>query len=239
MRHLGGLVLLLLLATAWPGHAQLVISVDTAISRNADKSLLAGMALSLVVPGMGQKYLGEDQRVKGYIWTDLVGWSTVIVSWFVGDAYLSSAQSYASRHAGVENPPKDPDFLDLMSRYRSRAGIAGQNSNPDLKDDYNMWLIRAGESVEMDYPDDASHNWDWGPSENPETSMHMREYDRILRGYRISRIVFQVSLGVVVLNRIVSMVDVLRIHRATSNRSLALVPTMTPNTAGADLVYAF
>lgn len=229
----------LVLLFALPSSAQLVISVDTSISRNAEKSVITGMALSLAIPGMGQKYLGEDKRVKPYVWTEVLGWSTMIASWFVGDAYLRSAQSYASHHAGVKNPPKDADFLDLMSRYRSRAGIEGQNSNPDLKDNYNMFMIRSDEEIIADYPDDASHTWDWGPTENPENSDHMREYDRILQNYRISRIVFQVSIGVVVLNRLVSMVDVLRIYRATSNNSLAFVPNLTPNTAGADLIYSF
>lgn len=232
-------VLLLLGMLAIPSRAQLVISIDTSISRNAGKSVAAGMALSLAIPGMGQKYLGENNRVKGYIWTDLVGWSSAIASWFIGDAYLRSAQAYAVRYAGVDDPPKDADFLDLMSRYRSRAGIAGQNSSPDIKDDYNMWMIRSGSSIDKDYPHDASHTWDWGPTENPKSTEHMREYDRILRGYRISRIVFQASIGVVVLNRIVSVVDVLRIHRATANQSLAFVPNITPYSTGGDLVLSF
>ena len=63
--------LLLLLGFVSEASAQMVISVDTSISRNTDKSLAAAMALSALVPGLGQNYLGERQRVKPYIWAGL------------------------------------------------------------------------------------------------------------------------------------------------------------------------
>ena len=42
-----------------------------------------------------------------------------------------------------------------------------------------------------------------------------------MRNYRISRIVFQVSVGALVLNRVVSMLDAMRIYRKTSSKSFS------------------
>jgi len=234
------LTILVLLGLVGEASAQMVISVDTAISRNSGKSLAAAMALSAMVPGLGQNYLGERQRVKAFVWTDALGWSTVAIAWFAGDAYLRSAQSYARRYAGA-NPPKDAVFLDVMSRYRSRSGVAGQNSNPDLTENYDMSMIRAGLAVDAVYSSDPAHTWDWGSSDNPATTAHMQSFSNIVRNYRFSKIAFQVALGVVVVNRLVSVLDVMRIHRATSTDplTLQLVPIWSPESAGADLQVAF
>ena len=239
MRKLALVSLVLVLACT--AQAQYVVAVDTSVSRNADKSLLGSAALSTLLPGSGQRYLGESQRAKPYLWTDLGGWCTILVSWFAGESYLSSAQAYATRYAGVKNPPKDATFLDLMARYRSRSGVAGQNSNPDIAEDHDMAMLRAGKAVDSDYPSDPAHTWDWGPSDNPETTVRMGTYNDMLRNYRLSKIALQVAIGVVVLNRMVSVFDVLRIHRATSSSPLTLdlVPNLAPQASGAELVISF
>ncbi|HSQ41160.1 MAG TPA: hypothetical protein VLM37_02640 [Fibrobacteraceae bacterium] len=237
LRHLA-LPFLVLAVTV---QAEWVVSVDTSISRNHGKSLAAGLALSALVPGTGQAYLGERDRLKNYVWADVAGWSTVVISYLVGQSYLASAQSYASQYAGVVNPPRNPTFLDVMSRYRSRSGCDGQNSNPDSDESYDMAMIRAGYEVDAVYPSDASHTWDWGSSDNPESTQHMDHYGDILQRYRFSKVAFQVALGVVVLNRLVSVFDVLRIYRATASAPLTLnvVPLWSPWSAGASLQIGF
>jgi len=235
------LMLLLCLGSLLPAHAQLVITVDTSLSRNVDKSLVSAAAMSLVVPGLGQRYLGESGRVRAYLWADAAAWGAAAITWFAGDAYLRSAQGFASRHAGIVNPPKDATFLDVMGRYRSRAGVAGQNSNPDPSEDYNMTLIRAGKAVDYEYAFDAAHTWDWGSSENPEATANMDEYNQIMQNYRFTKISFQVALGVLVLNRLVSVLDVVRIHRATSGGPLSMdiVPVWSPQVAGGNVLVTF
>jgi hypothetical protein len=66
---------------------------------------------------------------------------------------------------------------------------------------------------------DESIQWDWGSSDNPETTEHIDEYKSRLRHYRVSRIVFQVSVGALLLNRVVSMLNTIRIYRATSSKA--------------------
>jgi hypothetical protein len=108
-----------------------------------------------------------------------------------------------------------------MGDYRSRGGPLYQNSKPDNNEDYNQALIRAGEDPNSSYP--ADWTWDWGSSDNPETTARLKTYNQMLRNYRISKIVFQVSIGALALNRVVSLLDVFHLYRATSVQIAPLV----------------
>ena len=72
---------------------------------------------------------------------------------------------------------------------------------------------------EIDEDLDADIQWDWGSSDNPETTEHIDEFKSRMRHYRLSRIVFQVSVGALLLNRVVSMLNTIRVYRATSSKA--------------------
>lgn len=210
------LVLLFACATAF---SQVVISVDENVSRNHDKNLMLALGASAVLPGMGELYLGEQKMVRPFVWVDAALWVTAIGAYVVGNRYLSSAHDYAVRHAGLNTNSKQKSLLNTVGDYRSRSGIAGQNSSPDMSEDYNQAMLRSGKKIDEDL--DESIQWDWGSSDNPETTEHIDEYKSRLSHFRISRIIFQASVGALVLNRVVSVLDAMRIYRATSSKSFA------------------
>lgn len=216
--------LLPVLAFATVLQAQTVISVDPSISRNTGKNFGLAIGASAILPGMGQLYLGEKKFVRAYVWSDVAFWTSTIGSYFFGQRQISNAQAYASRYAGVVNPSDNVDFLNTMGDYRSRSGVSGQNSNPDMDEDYDQAQLRAGKTVDNEYPEDASHTWDWGSSDNPATTAHINHYNDILQKYRVSRIVFQISVGALILNRVISILDVMRVYHATSSGDLAGAP---------------
>ena len=197
--------------------SQVVITVDENVSRNSGKSLMVALGASALLPGMGEFYLDEREMVRPFVWTDAALWLTAFGSYFAGERYISSAHDYAVRHAGLNTSSKKVSLLNTVGDYRSRSGVAGQNSSPDNDEDYNQAMIRAGKAIDAEFAE--SIQWDWGSSDNPETSEHIDEYKNRLRNYRISRIVFQVSVGALVLNRVVSMLDAMRIYRKTSSKS--------------------
>lgn len=217
--------------------AQTVISVDESISRNQNKNFALSLGASLLLPGTGEYYLGEKELLKPFIWTDAALWVTTLGSYFIGEKYISSAHNYAVTHAGVSSTKKSIDFLNTVADFRSRGGVFGQNSNPDMNEDYNQAMIRAGKPVDKDYPNTVEYQWDWGSSDYPENTEHMEIYKNMLRNYRISRIVFQVSVGALILNRVVSFLDVMRIYRATSSEKITrrwdIVPQFYPDGSGA------
>lgn len=227
-------------------YAQTVISVDESISKNSSKSLPLAIGASLLLPGMGQYYLGEETFVKAYIWTDVALWVATFGSYFFGERQIANARSYASRHAGIVNPPSSESFLNLMGDYRSRGGVDGENSNPDSDEDYNQAMLRRGHAIDKDYPFDESHSWNWGSSDNPETSHRMSHFRDIMRNYRISRIAFQVSIGALILNRVISVLDVMGFYRSTSSdlaasetKRLHVFPDFRPEGPGATLLLSF
>jgi hypothetical protein len=210
-------LLLVLLLAAVSAFSQVVVSVDESVSKNSDKSWLLAMGSSALLPGMGELYLGERQFVRPFVWTDIALWFTAIGSYAIGERYITSAHNYAVRHAGLNSNSRNVDMLNTVGDYRSRGGVAGQNSSPDMEEDYNQAMIRSGKAIDEDLDEDIQ--WDWGSSDNPETTEHIDEFKSRMRHYRVSRIVFQVSVGALLLNRVVSMLNTIRIYRATSSKS--------------------
>ena len=219
-------VLLGVLLASSAAFSQVVISVDESVSKNQDKSLWLSLGASALLPGMGELYLGEKSLVRPFVWTDAALWLTTFGSYFIGEKYIASAHSYAVRYAGLTSSSKKISMLNTVGDYRSRGGVAGQNSSPDMDEDYNQAMIRAGKDVNSEL--DESIQWDWGASDNPETTEHIDEFTSRLRHYRVSRIFFQVSVGALVLNRVVSMLDAMRIYRATSSKSFTERFEVTP-----------
>ena len=210
-------LLLVLLLAAASAFSQVVVSVDQNVSKNSDKNWLIAMGSSALLPGMGELYLGERQFVRPFVWTDIALWFTAIGSYAIGERYVTSAHNYAVRHAGLNSKSRNIDMLNTVGDYRSRSGVAGQNSSPDMDEDYNQAMLRSDKKIDEDR--DESIQWDWGSSDNPETTEHIDEYKSRLRHYRVSRIVFQVSVGALLLNRVVSMLNTIRIYRATSSKA--------------------
>ncbi|MCQ2062313.1 MAG: hypothetical protein MJY99_03140 [Fibrobacter sp.] len=227
-------ILLVLLLASVTAFSQVVISVDENVSRNHDKSLALALGSSILLPGMGELYLGEKKLVRPFVWVDASLWVTAISSFIVGELYISSAHNYAVRHADLNTSSKKVSLLNSVGDYRSRSGVAGQNSSPEMDEDYNQAMLRAGKAIDEDL--DESIQWDWGSSDNPETSDHIDEFKSRMRHYRVSRIVFQVSVGALVLNRVISVIDAMRIYRATSSKSFAnrveLVPQFYEDGSG-------
>ena len=210
-------ILLVVLLVAVSAFSQKVVSVDESLTKNTKKSWALALGASAVLPGMGELYLGEQKFVRPFVWTDIALWFTAIGSYAIGERYLTSAHNYAVRYAGLNSSSRNVDMLNTVGDYRSRSGVDGQNSSPDMDEDYNQAQLRSGKSIDEDL--DASIQWDWGSSDNPETTEHIDEFKSRMRHYRVSRIVFQVSVGALLLNRVVSMLNTIRVYRATSSKS--------------------
>lgn len=235
------LALLLLFSSSV--FAQTVVSIDESISRNQNKSLFYSISSSLLLPGTGEYYLGEKQLLRPFVWVDAALWMTTIGSYFIGEKYVASAHNYAVRYAGVSPSKNDINFLNTVTSYRSRGGVSGQNSNPDMNEDYNQAMLRAGKAIDEEYPNTLDYQWDWGSSDNPENTAHMDAFNNMLRHYRVSRIVFQVSVGALILNRVISVLDVMRVYRATSSQKITrrwdIAPQFYPDGSGAVFSYSF
>ena len=211
-------VILAILLASVAAFSQIVVSVDESVYKNSDKNVFLAVGASALLPGMGELYLNEKELVRPFVWTDLALWVAAIGSYVVGDRYVASARNYAVRHAGF-NGNKNVSLLNTVGSYRSRSGVFGQNSSPDMNEDYDQAMIRSGKKVDEEFSSEIQ--WDWGSSDNPESTKHIDEFKSRMRHYRVSRIVFQVSVGALILNRVISILDAVRIYRATSTKSFS------------------
>ncbi len=211
-------VILAILLASVAAFSQIVVSVDESVYKNSDKNVFLAVGASALLPGMGELYLNEKDLVRPFVWTDLALWVAAIGSYVVGDRYVASAQNYAVRHAGF-NGNKNVSLLNTVGSYRGRSGVFGQNSSPDMNEDYDQAMIRSGKKVDEEFSSEIQ--WDWGSSDNPESTKHIDEFKSRMRHYRVSRIVFQVSVGALILNRVISILDAVRIYRATSTKSFS------------------
>ena len=211
-------IILAILLASVAAFSQIVVSVDQNVYTNSYKNVFLAVGASALLPGMGELYVGEQKFVRPFVWTDLALWVTAIGAYVVGDRYVTSAHNYAVRHAGFTGG-KNVSLLNTVGSYRSRSGVFGQNSSPDMDEDYNQAMIRSGKNIDEEFSKDIL--WDWGSSDNPESTEHIEEFKSRMRHFRVSRIVFQVSVGALILNRVVSMLDAVRIYRATSSKSFS------------------
>ena len=93
--------------------AQTVVSVDSDITRNSGKSMPLALGASAILPGMGELYLGESSYTRPFVWVDASLWMTTIVSYIVGERYITSAHNYASRYAGLNTSSTKREGLRL------------------------------------------------------------------------------------------------------------------------------
>jgi len=234
-------VVIFILIVAVSAYSQIVISVDENLSSNKDKSLILSIASSAVLPGAGHYYLGNKSSARAFFLVDASLWFAAGITYFYSDNQLENARGYAVRYAGAEGAPKDLAFLTIVGDYRSRGGSLYQNSSPDNDEDYNQMMIRAGLPIDAEYPYGYGYIWDWGSSENPETTARMEKYKEMLRRHRIAKIAFQISLGAMALNRVLAIFDAVRIYRKTSANfsHLNITPIATPQHSGIFVNYGF
>ena len=229
------MVIIFVLLMAATISAQTVISVDEDLSKNRDKNLVLAVAASAVLPGTGHYYLGH-KRAASFFWIDAALWVSVASTWIYSDNQIENAMGYAARHAGANPVKKDLAYLTVIGDYRSRGGHDYQNSSPDNNEDYNMAMIRAGQEIDAVYP--KEYTWDWGTSDSSENTARIKEYKEILKRHRISKIAFQISLGAMALNRVLAILDVMRIYRQTT-ANFSFIPLATPQYSGVFVNYEF
>lgn len=211
--------------------ANVVIRLDTTASRTAKRSVWAAAGLSLLLPGAGEQYLGATTRAKVFFATELVSVAAAWLSWRNRDDALVSARELASRYAGADAQDKSISFLELMGQYRSRRQVGNRH------DSYDEATLLSGQSPERIFPNSDTYTWDWGSTENPDNDSHLRSYESQLRVYRASKVALSFSLGAMGVSRILSLADVLWLHRRAAWVDAAVVPL--PQGAAGRLAWRF
>ena len=206
-------------------------------AKNPRKALI----LSLLLPGLGERYLGHRGRSTGFfiaegaVWANYAAWQ--VSGHLRQDDYIEQAQL----GAGVRSDSEDDDYWRLVGQYE-RSGGTGPEA-------YEEVLRR---EARLQYPDDPAAQdvyvedrlptgdraWSWTTPELQAFYRDTREHAN--RAFSRSKI----SFGLAVLNRILSAIDTQILyrsrHRDAQSRADApetrILTAVTPDGGGALLI---
>jgi hypothetical protein len=166
---------------------------------------------SLVIPGWGEKTLQRPARARFFIGSEISLWVSFAGSFLYTDLLQDRMVAYAAEHAGVEGSGKETQFWIDIGNYDSR-------------DAYNEEHLR-WRDYESLYPTGTTWYWDW------DTDQHRSRFETL----RIRRDQWSLAgkflLGGLLLNRVVSIIDVLYLQRIEHIKSVSVFPSYNPSFA--------
>lgn len=191
---------LALMAVLMPLTAQVVveevITTDTvdifaAVEKQQQlhKSPRVAMLGSLVLPGLGHQYLGNDKRAFGYYLTEAMLVFGLVYSERYSRKMYSNSRSYAWRYAATHSD------LDPQNEYWKIIG-----------NKYFMTLEEFNNAMELNgiYDEkivDEQKSWHW------ETEAYQKEYRDIRKVATRFHIVSSFFMGGMILNHVVAFID--------------------------------
>ncbi|RLA89746.1 MAG: hypothetical protein DRG58_04160 [Deltaproteobacteria bacterium] len=171
-------------------QAQTEVSADSLISTRQARILLLKSAL---LPGWGEHSLGLHRR--GYVLngSELVFWIGYAAINYFGHSAEKDMQAYAARHAGIDTHGKDIYYYTDIGNYLDIYA-------------YNEQKLRYRQFSAL-YPETPEYFWAW------DSDAARRKFDK--QRYNSQQLLHAAgfALGGLVLNRIVSMIDVIALTK--------------------------
>lgn len=204
-------------AAAGPGAADLypdrLYSADGALNAPADdlqpalasapdgKNPKLAMLLSLLVPGMGEQYLGHTGRAKAFFVAEGAIWTSFAVFRIQGNHRKTLYKEYAEVFAGV--PARDDEeFYRTIGNFMSSDGpfSANESIRRVARAQYPNSPQKQQEFYdEYAYTGDDTWTWESADRWNQYQDMRSSSLDAIHRS--------ELSLGLLVANRLLSVID--------------------------------
>ena len=174
---------------------------------------------SLMVPGWGEFSLNEYKRGKFFFITESILWIGMGSSFLRSNLEKQTFESYAREHAGISSGSKPRQFWIDIGNYDRREEFIAEHLRWR---DYDA--VKAYEDVEWDW------NWNSEKQRNYFESIRIKSDRLILMG--------KFFIGGIVLNHIVSGIDVLYLSRIKSNTkiNLSLNPMYEVNSINVNMV---
>ena len=187
------------LAAARPlqGAAQ----TDSVAQKSTSRASLKHIFYSLLLPGSGQLAAGKSTRGKVFLGIDLALWVGYFGSLAYADKIGQDYRAFAALHAGVYTPGKSEQYWIDIGYYE------------------NIYLFNESRLHDRDiqgmYPETPEYYWQWDTEGN-----RLKYNDLRLDELNWKRRATFVVSGLI-LNRIISAVDMLRIFRKEKREQAA------------------
>ena len=157
------------------------------------------MLRSLAVPGWGELNMDNHSRAKFFFTSEALILTTYFLGSSFNKSYIDQYTGFAELHAGVDMDGREYDFIIDMSNHNSMT-------------DYNETIASYhGENFYNYQYDNESDNWQWDSSDN------RLEFDRMRRNSLVSGMVADFALAGLIINRIISVIDVMYLEKKKSN----------------------
>lgn len=168
------------------------------LQENGESSLQPGIGgknifFSLILPGLGQWTAGEKGRAKVFFTAEVILWAGFFGSKAYANTLENDFQTFAAIHAGVNTNNKE-------AQYWIDVGNANNIYQFNEK-------RRVQRNLNATYPENGEYDWQWDEESNREEYAELRSNQR---GWENTT---KVMLGGLILNRIISTVDVIRLIR--------------------------
>ncbi len=173
-----------------------LLALCAAVSSQAGESRLLAAALSAVLPGAGQAYLGWRGSAETFLVAEAVVWTGRSYALQRASGAEDAYVAYAAAHAGSDPTIRDRAYYDDMSRYWN-----SERANQHYRDPSRY----TGSKV-----------WEWRSREE------MQRFVRLVRDRRSWESTSRNVLGLAILTRAASVIHCLK---APTSRTVALVAT--------------
>jgi len=161
----------------------------------------SNILLSLLIPGLGEWRMGHHKAAKIFMGTEVIMWASYLSTLGYINVQQNDLKTFAATNAGVNTGDKDDQYWIDVGQANS---IYAFNESKLLERDLNGR-----------YEEGAGFDWQWQSEEDRRTYREKRL--RRLDWKRTSTFV----AGGIVLNHLVSAVDVLRIVRKRGKSDVA------------------
>ena len=162
------------------------------------------MIKSILLPGWGQKALGRKKRARVYNYFESGLILTIVGSSTFSNITIKNYIAFASEHAAISSSEKTHKYWVDIGNYDSIT-------------DYNDEHLRNREMDDL-YPDDKKWSWDW------DTDANRKAFEKKRISSDQLKLAATFGIGALVVNHIVSAIDVLYLKRVIADGELSVKP---------------
>ena len=163
---------------------------------------------SLLLPGLGEYSLNENNRSKNFFITEACLWLSFFGSYYGHQSYTDNYMLFGSHHADIDLYNINDNDLSILIVYMS------QYDNMEI---FNETMDRQRSS--FSYSDESTYGWDWDSDENREKFNDLR-----IRSANLKKI-NNFTISALLINRLVSFFDVIYLSNKKYKLNSSIIPT--------------
>jgi len=180
-----------------------------------ERNIIAAMGLSLALPGMGHYYIDRPKSAYVYLSVDLASFFGALVFYGVAETQEKNARSFASSAAMIRRAPSGDAYWRHVGAHMDAEA-------------YNESVELSRGSADNLYKDPENW-WRWADKEQQD------EYNKLRQKARDFRVASSFFVGALVVNRILSTIDIRVFRKKALSSGIRAEATLAPDVNGAGL----